>query len=120
MRYKAFLYPNVGRQLIIPQNIQALPELISRIKASLYPRLKPAIYDNFKTGHWVYFGPIAIQQKSLRLNRRAYPISELTSINVRGGFLLIQLSEHGQHRLSISKVPNLELLLQLIQDEVKA
>jgi hypothetical protein len=118
-QYQAYLFPNVGRPIHIPQKIKDLPELVSRIKASLYPRLKPAIFENFKAGHWVYFGPIAIQQKSFRINRRAYPLSELESINVTGGFLLVQFRNNGLHRLSILRIPNLELLLQLIQDEVK-
>ncbi len=66
-RVQAVIYPNQGSPIRLDERLQNLPELISRLKASLYPRLLPDLKASFQAGKWLYFGPLAVQAKALRL-----------------------------------------------------
>jgi len=128
-RLRAVLYPNVGKPIRLGDSLQNLPELISRIKASLYPRLLPSLRASFEAGQWLYFGEVAIQRQGLRTGRAptaaplsAIPWSHVQSISVQSGFLMVEFKEYSAlpsvQQILVSRIPNLELLLQLVQQGV--
>lgn len=116
MRYSAVLYPSTGRPVRLTQSIQGLPELISRIKASLYPRLLPHLRVEFDSGSWLNFGPVSIHTTALRLRSRQFPWTAVRRLTVNAGDLVIEFEGKHPERLPASQVPNLELLLQLVQE----
>jgi hypothetical protein len=128
-RLRAVLYPNVGKPVRLDDSLQNLPELISRIKASLYPRLLPSLRAGFEAGQWLYFGEVAIQRQGLRTGRAtssnhptAIPWSHIQSISIQSGYLMVEFKEYstlpGVQQILVSRIPNLELLLQLVQQGV--
>ena len=120
--HEALLIPAAGRPVRLPPQMQRLPELISRIKAALYPRLLPALQSGFDSGQWVFFGPVIIQQESLLVRGRKTAWEQVERILVRQGCLVVEFRGDSQPPQSIplSQIPNVELLLQLMQQAVKA
>jgi hypothetical protein len=140
LRYRAHLHPTTGRAIRLGEQTESLPELVSQIKAHLYPRLLPALQEEFHTGRWLHFGEIAISSQGLRLgaNQRRLDLSwaEIRTLHVQHGQLTIEYFPPGkqaaslhtgntnhhanlqQRRLEAGEIPNIELLLQLIQQEV--
>ena len=121
-RQQATLYPNVGRPVHLRGDLQNFPDLISRIKASLYPRLYPGLSAGFHAGQWLYFGPLSVQSQGLRL-ATTIPWPQVDRLEVREGCLVIALNGQGIRpdplKIPVSQIPNLELLLQLVQQGVK-
>ena len=116
------IYPNIGKPVRLDNAIQNLPELLTILKAKLYPRLLPHLQSNLRSGQWLHFGLLAIQHKGIKLLKkhkpnRAQPIpwSQITHINIESGFLVVELSDRPRLKLPVSQIPNIELLLQLIK-----
>ena len=137
-RQRAILYPNAGGPLTLGEDLENLPELVSRLKAGLYPRLLSGLTSDFESGKWLYFGPIAINKQGMRLrrnrSRNQQPQSERSAdkkgtfltwdriehLTVHSGELVVELRDQSPNRIPVSRIPNLELLLQIIQQRVKA
>lgn len=121
-RIRGVIYPNTGKPIRLTNAIQELPELLSVLKAKLYPRLYPDLQANLKSGQWLHFGPLAIQSKGIKhLNRgllkqdQSIPWSQVKHVDVNSGFLVVELSDQPRLKLPVSQIPNIELLIQLIQ-----
>lgn len=108
--------------------IAQLPELISHIKAGLYPRLLPVMQTKFSAGSWVQYGPIAVHPLAIRINRRGISSAQLTwnqvkHITVEGGELVVELIEPGNKYsravIPVAHIPNIELMLQIIDSCAK-
>ncbi|RPI27260.1 MAG: hypothetical protein EHM70_18075 [Chloroflexota bacterium] len=114
--------------------IQNLPELTTRLKARLYPRLQRRMEARFENNQWIDFGPISIHPKELRIRNKAYPWKQVHKIYIKKGYLLVELeqpvtihrrptasknlSKPVQILIPVSQIPNLELLLKLIEEGV--
>lgn len=138
LRYRAALHPTTGRPIHLDEGLENLPELLSQIKAHLYPRLLPALKEEFHTGRWVHFGELAISSQGLRLGadqRNWLDITwpEIKGVQVQNGRLTIEYGQPAakgavqaganhtslrQRWFEAGRIPNIELLLQLIQQEV--
>jgi hypothetical protein len=141
LRYRARLHPTTGPSIRLGEQTENLPELLSQIKAHLYPRLLPALREELHNGRWLHFGEIAICSHGLRLGsnqRRRLDLAwtEIQAVQVQHGQLTIDYAAIGkdhaspqpqntnhhaalrQRRLETGGIPNIELLLQLIQQEV--
>ncbi len=121
-RYAGILYPNTGKPIHLNGAIQGVAELLSMLKARLYPRLLPNLQENFENGQWLYFGPLAIQKDGIKLIRKGVfsskqtiTWSQVSRIQVRLGYLVVELSDKTSQKIPVSNIPNIELLLQLIQ-----
>ena len=121
-RLRAVIFPNQGREIRLDNRLQNLAELISRVKASLYPRLFPELKTSFQAGKWLYFGPLAMQTKSLRFRQVELTWEQVENIQVKNGYLAVSWKEGPESarnvRIPIAKIPNLELFLQIIREGV--
>jgi hypothetical protein len=121
-RLRAVIYPNQGKPIRLDERLENLAELTSRIKASLYPRLLPDMKASFQAGKWLYFGPLALQARILRLQHAEITWQQVEDIQVKNGYLAVTWREGPEParniRIPISKIPNLELLLQIIREGV--
>ncbi len=129
--YQARIFPKNGRSFLLTAHIPQLAEALSYIKAGLYTRLQPILQADFETGQWIAFGPFAIHQTGLGIlkkptsNFTGYPDlrvmiawEALTKIAVNNGYLRVKYQTGRrslQQAFPVSVIPNLELLLQLIQ-----
>ncbi len=120
-RMRGVIYPNTGKPIHLSNAIQDLPELLTMLKAKLYPRLLPNLQANLDNGQWLHFGRLAIQDKGIKLlnhmpkQDQPIPWSHVTHVDVNSGFLVVELSDRPQLKLPVSQIPNIELLIQLIQ-----
>jgi hypothetical protein len=111
--------------------LKNLSELVSRIKANLYPRLMQKYNSAFSAGQVLTFGPVSVQRQELRIqihHRGKYsssiPWDQVRHITVKSGYLVVELIQSPdpvqyQRRFPVSQIPNLELLLQIIKENVE-
>jgi hypothetical protein len=118
-RNSAILYPNIGKSIHLDDSLQDLPNLLTHLKSQLYSRISPILQSDFNQGKWLHFGPISIQQNTIQIHKKQYIWSEVEQISVNRGKLIIKANPKSIHSLPVSKIPNIELLLQIIQQEVK-
>ena len=123
--YQGVIHPNTDKPIPLTNAIQNLPELLTLLKARLYPRLTPNMKANLDRGQWVYFGPIAIRRDGLAFRKRGkysssqvIPWLRLRRLDVISGYLVVELSDQPRRKLPVSQIPNVELLLQFIQQGV--
>jgi hypothetical protein len=114
-----------------PGGLINLPELVSRVKASLYPRLTPRLKTEFSSGQRLSFGPLLVQKEGVQFKNRSgtgtsptIPWEQFGHITVKSGYLVVELSKSSalaaqKRRFPISQIPNLELLLQIIKENVE-
>lgn len=119
----ATLYPSVGRPVSLESSQEQLPELLTQVKARLYPHLLPHLKQAFDDGKRVYFGTIGIDQNGLLIKSGTQTTHNFTwkqvdHIRVESGMLLIEPVGEAGIRMPVTKIPNLELLLQIIQTGV--
>ena len=118
VRYQAKIFPNLGKPIHINEAYNNLPECITRLKARLYPRLTNELKTIFLDGKWLYFGPVAIQRNSLQLHKKQIPWSEVSRVSVSKGFLVVELVDQSSKRIPVEHIPNIEILLQLLDQGV--
>lgn len=112
------LHPMKGSPVSLDNTLRNLPELISRIKAGLYPHLLPRLRARLRAGDWISFGPLDLHAQTFRLRGREFLWTEVEHIDAQSGYLTIELKNQVVHRIPISRIPNIELLLKLIQQGV--
>lgn len=131
MHYQARLFPSKGRPVYLyaagngKRGLPYLPELVSRIKASLYPALQVELARMFREGLPLIFGPVRIDREGLKIRRRllpgtiSVPWGHVKRITVQSGYFLVESSHrHSPYRLPVSIIPNLEILLKIIDQGV--
>lgn len=123
-RQRAWLYPATGRPIPLPPHLQNLPDLVARTKARLYPQLHPALRASLHRGEWLYFGPVRLHRAALAAGKREYPWARVQNVSLARGQLQIDLQPHGlqprRARIPAARIPNVELLLQLIDEDILA
>ena len=82
----------------------------------------PGMKADFQAGKWLYFGPLAVQAKALSLQQGEISWEQVENLQVKDGYLAVSWTE-GQEpvrdkRIPIAKIPNLELLLQIIREGI--
>lgn len=125
LKRQAIIYPFTGKPIHFTDSIMGLTELITLIKAHLYPNILPKLRSQFQDGHEVHFGPITIHRQYLKIQRGPLPFfvlrkpwSHILHITVKTGFLIVDSKKGKLISIPVSKIPNLELLLNLIQTGV--
>ncbi len=107
-----------GRELYIQDSLSNIGELIQRIKAKTFPRLRNSIISKFQDGSDISFGPITISLNYLELNADQYPWSRLKDIHIGSGKLVIELQNQQRITFPVKDIPNIEILLQLLVDGI--
>jgi hypothetical protein len=113
-RYRAVLVPTTGKPVRLPDGLANYPELISQLKAILYPRLLPDLEANLQAGQSLYFGPLAISCQGLSHRAQRWTWAEVQHFDIQNGLLEINTRPERKLRFPTSQIPNLELLLQLV------
>ena len=110
----ARLYRRRGAPLRLPGSWGKLHEAIPILKARLYPLLMPGLQAEFQSGHGASFGRLTLYPEALRLAGKAIPWTQVARLRVHSGYLLVETFEKRPLRLPVVEIPNLELLLQLV------
>jgi hypothetical protein len=112
-----------GRKIRFSDAMQDLPLLGNAIKSQVYPRLLETKRNAFNRGEALPFGPLTVAPSGLKLRRAELGWAQLKSAALRQGYLeVIPKADEGggRIRLPASKVPNVDLSLQLIQELIHA
>jgi hypothetical protein len=137
-RHHAVLHLNSGRKINLhgsqhkrgkPGDIWELPDLLQRLRGNLSACLEPRLKSDFVAGRWVSFGAVSIHRHGLRIQNgvsRQLTISwnNIKRVAIRTGCLVVESKKDGalphDIRVPISRIQNLELLLHMVEQEVKA
>ena len=113
-RYRAVLVPTTGKPVRLPNGLASYPELISQLKAILYPRLLPDMEASLQAGQSLYFGPLGISSQGLSNGTQRWTWAEVQHFDIQNGLLEIDTLPERKLRFPAGQIPNLELLLQLV------
>jgi hypothetical protein len=115
MRPQVVIYPAKGRPIRLDGRFQKVTSLTRRVKSNLYPRLWPAMCEQLQAGQPVQFGRLAVHPQALYLGERPIPWEQVTRLSTHSGYLVIELQTGGPVRTPVVQIPNLELMLQLVE-----
>jgi hypothetical protein len=122
IRLNAKLYPNQGKPISLSSYSpnEHLPELVTQIKARLYPILEPELKNMAIQGQTLYFGGLSISRTGIRINNQVFEWEKIGRINISDGVITLFPEETTQSRrntglkISLQKIYNPELLFILI------
>ena len=118
MRHAAVLFPEGSKPIPLNGRLENLSELVLKIKNEIYPRLTNQLMERFAGGEWLQFGKITVHNRGLRLGRKKLTWDQVKAVRVRSGFLVIELTSGGRLRLAVSHIPNVEILLHLLDSGI--
>jgi hypothetical protein len=117
-QHSALIFPTQGRAISLPGSLQDLPDLIEQVKQRVYPLLLPELKGRLQVGQWLHFGPVRLNKSQIYLKNRDFPWQQVKDIRVAGGTLQVQSEQNRQIRIACSRIPNLDLLLRIIENEI--
>jgi hypothetical protein len=110
------IHSSDGSATIIDSQIKNTEELGNRIKAKVYPRLLGEYRTSFYNGENVDFGFISMDQRSVTLKDKTYSWDQITQIEAKNGFVKFALENNHKKKISLKKVPNVEIFIQLLSE----
>ncbi len=108
------IYPTFGKPIELTNRFQNIPILIKIVKSNIYPLILPALKSIFRTGGSNQFGRISLSKDYFQISKKKLPWDSVDRIWVDAGYLVVELRGDSNQRVLISEIPNLELLLQVI------
>ncbi|HEY62299.1 MAG TPA: hypothetical protein G4N95_06570 [Anaerolineae bacterium] len=117
-QYTIVIYPNIGQNLKIQINSNYYPEIISRIKAKIYPRLHSQLRENLDSGEILDFGDVHLSKYKLYTDKENTPWKQVRLVDIRDGSVVIELKNQKAISIPIKNVMNLEVMMQIIQNQV--
>jgi hypothetical protein len=100
--------------------VEHLPELITFIKAKIYPHLEPDLRRMLWNGDTINFGELAISQDSLSFKNCNFPWNQISSLDIRDGALLVLRRNSARKsptnsviKIPVKVIPNIDLFLPL-------
>lgn len=115
-RRRVTLFPTTGTSISLDDRFHDLSELAEKIKTHLYPLLVPELQKQLQANQWVYFGPLRLNHNELDTGKQTCPWEQITSLRVHTGFLRIERTGLRPLQIPSAKIPNVELLLQLVDE----
>jgi hypothetical protein len=113
-RVVARLHLQRSRQLRLPGAWVKTAEMVPILKSHLYPLLWPGLLADFQSGHGAAFGPVNVHPQGIRTSGQTIPWDQVVRLGIQSGYLLVESYGSAQIRLPVFEIPNLELLLQLL------
>ena len=117
-RYQMTFFPRAGAALQIDDHLQNLPDLMARVKAKLHPRWLPQMRAALRRGETLSFGVVSVHQGWIRLRGRSIPWAQVSRLSVVRGHLVVESGLMRRVKIPVYKIPNIELLIQLLQEGV--
>jgi hypothetical protein len=112
------IFPLSGKPIYLDDRIPQLPDLATQLKNIIYPNLFPQLQAAYKKGETLYFGPVTLKQNSIQLREQEIPWKQITSLNIQVGELVVESKTKRPIKVPIGLIPNVELLIQLLQEGV--
>ncbi len=113
------LHTGDGKPVRVDDHIRSLPELAARLKAKVYPALLPQLRTRFREGEPLHFGPVTLYQDEIQLRNQAISWNQVAHIDIQAGYLMVESEHRKPIRIAAGHIPNIELLIQLLQEGVQ-
>lgn len=99
--------------------LQHIRKLIDTIKRHAYPLILPTYKQAYESDQPVSFGSVTVSKPSgLTVDGKQFAWSDIANVEVKHGRLVITTKQAdllgGVHKVRVSKIPNIEILCQLI------
>lgn len=118
IRHTYLLTNTKGERLILDESLARIEMLGSIIRDRVMPRLISKYSSAFQAGQPVQFGPITIDKTGgLRVGKRVHPWSQFKEATIQKGILQLTFNDSGVTALPASEIPNLEILLTLLDQK---
>lgn len=117
-KYQAQLHPYNGKPINLDRQIKGLEELSARIKAKIFPGLLKRYRAAFRGDDTITFGPIRMNSYQIALKGKNIPWDQVSDIETKNGYLILKFNENSRIRFPIHKIPNVEVMLQVLQESV--
>ncbi len=123
-RWQASVYIRQGQAIVLNSRIERLPEAISRIKAAVFPRLLNTYRQELSAGAQIKFGPLVVEPEHLQINQGrlrnwTIPWNQVATLKIENGRLHILLARGKKHSLPVKLIPNLELFLEIVKQDLR-
>lgn len=112
--YQCSLLLRNGTKIKISKSTENLSELIKSLKHYIYQYVLPELDKSFNEGRWLNFGSLKIQKNSFEFHRKQGSWKLVNQVSVKSGSLVIELSNQKIINIPVAYIPNLEVLLQII------
>jgi hypothetical protein len=109
------IFTNTGYRIPLTNRIQNIPRLVELVKSKVYPRIWPKLLADYQSGKVICFGRISICSKYLDISKHQIAWNSILRLNVRSGYLIIESRDQHNYKIPIATIPNLELLLKLVE-----
>jgi hypothetical protein len=104
-----------GETLILDDGVKNVTAAADKIKAAVFPRLAPALIQQYQANAPLTFGQATVQQQSgLSLGGQHYAWGDILNIQVLNGRFQVSLRNGKHAEVRAAAIPNIELLGQLI------
>lgn len=117
-RANIILHLTDGRRLRLTQQLTDLSRLADTIKKFIYPRLIQEYQEALRAGRAVELGQLRISTEGLALDKKEIAWSAITHVSLDRGVLTLRFQQPKRKRvlrLSVHRVPNIDLCFKLIQ-----
>jgi len=110
--------------LVLRDDIAKMENLVEQVKKRVQPLLYTSIHHALTNEKAVYFGPLTLTKKQIVINEHSIPWDDVGKISVDRGQLRIERNSGPALRRLIrvptATIPNLELLLKLIDEDIRS
>lgn len=109
-----------GRVYVATNMLGDVDALIDRIERALRDRLRPRSRLALERGETLVFGPLTLDARGVALGERSIAWSEIESVEVESGVLVVRPREGRSLDVEWSKIPNARLVLELVDGRREA
>jgi hypothetical protein len=109
------IFPSAERPITLDNQIQRLHDLIKIIKTKVFPAVWPQLCSDFDSGKWVRHGQIRINFQNLIVEDRCFRWQQVRGLRIDAGYLVIDSHDRPELSYPVTEIPNLELLLHLVE-----
>jgi hypothetical protein len=110
-----------NQRLIFGDVTDHVDELARLIQAAIFPGLYERAGRQYNAGEQLVFGPVTIGKGGIQIGNKAFAWVEVQQVSIRQGLLKVSKKEaewFGAASAPASRIPNLEVLLNIIQQVV--
>lgn len=119
-RQEAALFLRFGErgQARLTHALDGFDTVVLQVKQAVYPRLLEEYTQTFNAGGELAFGPIRLSSAGISARRSTIAWQDLDAVSLERGLMRITQNRSGRHKtiaFPSSRIPNIDLCVQLIQ-----
>lgn len=115
-RIRLTLLTKAHKPIHLDDRIRDLENLSQQIKRIYYPYVRTNMVDARGNGKDIPFGPLTMTRSGLRLGTRMIDWEQMCVVKIDSGFLVVESGTSDQLRLPLARLPNPEILIDLLQE----